>query len=85
MAGGVLEVRSVNSVVICGVGDAHDDKGEEADQRGGHRDHRHQPRSAQAFQKAQPDPAKPAAPRFGAKAEVGNYCLWDGFHMVNEG
>src|SRR5579863_1607029 len=33
-------------------GDAHDDECEEADQRGGHRHHRHQPRSAQAPQKA---------------------------------
>jgi hypothetical protein len=31
------------------LGDAHDDKGEETDQRGRHRDHRHQPRSAQTF------------------------------------
>jgi hypothetical protein len=30
-------------------GDTHDDKGEETDQRGCHRDHRHQPRSAQTF------------------------------------
>jgi hypothetical protein len=28
---------------------AHDDKREETDQRGSHRDHRHQPRSAQTF------------------------------------
>src|ERR1700731_3335807 len=33
-------------------GDAHDDKREETDQRGCHRDHRHQPRSAQAPQEA---------------------------------
>jgi hypothetical protein len=30
-------------------GDAHDDKREEAEQRGCHRDHRHQSRSAQTF------------------------------------
>ena len=32
--------------------DAHDDKGEEADQRGRHRDHGHQPRRAQASQES---------------------------------
>src|SRR5579863_7127679 len=33
-------------------GDAHDDEREETDQRGSHRDHRHQPRSTQALQEA---------------------------------
>ncbi len=32
--------------------DAHDDKGEEAEQRGRHRDHGHQPRRAQASQES---------------------------------
>jgi hypothetical protein len=31
-------------------------------------------------------PCKTNRPRDSApNAEVGNYCLWDGFHMVNEG
>ena len=66
-------------------GDAHDDKREEADQRGCHRDHRHQPRSAQTFQESPQDSANQPPLRFGPKRRLGNYCLWDGFDMVNEG
>ena len=46
-AGGILnaEIGKEGGHLRCG--DAHDDKGEEADQRGCYRDHRHQPRRTQ--------------------------------------
>ena len=52
-------------------GDAHDDEGEEADQRGGDRDHRHQPRRAQTFQESQQDSATNQPPRFGPTEPTG--------------
>ncbi|OIQ66101.1 hypothetical protein GALL_523330 [mine drainage metagenome] len=66
-------------------GDAHDDKREETDQRGCHRDHRHQPRSAQSPQEAYETLQNQPSLRFGSKSRLGNYCLWDGFDMVNDG
>ena len=66
-------------------GDAHDDKREEADQRGCHRDHRHQPRRTQTSQETHKTLQNRPPPRFGPKSRLGNYCLWDGFDMVNEG
>jgi hypothetical protein len=30
------------------------------------------------------DPANQLPPRFGPKSRLGNYCLWDGFDMVNK-
>ena len=66
-------------------GDAHDDKGEKADQRGRDRDHRHQPRGAEPFQEVEQTLQNHQPPRFGPTSRLGNYCLWDGFHMVNEG
>ena len=50
--GGVLEAEVGKERGHLRRGDAHDDEREEADQRGCHRDHRHQPRSAQAPQEA---------------------------------
>ena len=46
-AGGILnaEIGKEGGHLRCG--DAHDDKGEESDQRGCYRDHRHQPRRTQ--------------------------------------
>src|ERR1700716_4734439 len=65
-------------------GDAHDDEREETDQRGCHRDHRHQPRSAQTSQETYKT-LQTTPLRFGPKCRLGNYCLWDGFDMVNGG
>ena len=52
-------------------GDAHDDKGEEADQRGCHRDHRHQARSAQTFQETYQTLQNQPAPKFGPREPTG--------------
>ncbi len=41
--------------------------------------------SAQTFQEAQQTLQNQPPPRFGPKSRLGNYCLWDGFDMVNEG
>ena len=49
-AGGVLGAEIGEKGGHLRRGDAHDDKRKEADQRGRHRDHRHQPRSTQTFQ-----------------------------------
>ena len=48
-AGGILDAEIGKEGGHLRCGDAHDDKGEEADQRGCYRDHRHQPRRTQTF------------------------------------
>src|SRR5487761_2083915 len=65
-------------------GDAHNDEREEAEQRGCHRDHRHQPRSTQALQEGY-ETLHQLPLRFGSRSRLGNYCLWYGFYLVNEG
>jgi len=52
-------------------GDAHDDKREEADQRGCHRDHRHQSRSAQTSQETYKTLQTNRPSRFGPKQPTG--------------
>jgi hypothetical protein len=47
--GGILDAEVGKEGGHLRHGDSHDDKREETDQRGCHRDHRHQPRSAQTF------------------------------------
>ena len=66
-------------------GDAHDDESEESDQRGGDRNHRHHPGRTQTFQETCKTLQRTSPSRFGRKSRLGNYCLWDGFDMVNEG
>ena len=83
--GGILDAEVGKQGGHLRRGDAHDDKREEADQRGCHRDHRHQPRSAQTLQEAHKTLQTNRPSRFGSKSRLGNYCLWDGFDMVNEG
>ena len=67
--------------------DAHDDEREEAEQRGGHCHHRHQPRSAQAPQKAHEtlQTNRPSDQVPIGIGPLGNYCLRYGFDMVNKG
>ncbi len=48
-AGGILDAEVGKEGGHLRRGDPHNDKREETDQRGCHRDHRHQPRSAQTF------------------------------------
>ena len=74
--------RSVKRVVRRG--DAHDDEGKEADQRGGYREHRCQARRAEAFQECN-ETLHQLPPGDSARGDrLGNYCLGDGFHMVND-
>src|SRR6202035_3050413 len=65
--GGILDAEVGKQRGHLRRGDAHDDKREESDQRGCHRDHRHQPRSAQTSQEAyktlQPTRPSDSAPR----------------------
>ena len=78
-------LRSVNSVVICGVVTRMMTKAKK-------------PISAAvtatiAINREAPSPfrksnrlCKTTSPRdFGPTSRLGNYCLWDGFDMVNEG
>ncbi len=85
IAGGILVAEVGEQGGHLRRGDAHDDEGEEADQRGCHRDHRHQPRRTQTFQEICQTLQNQPPLGFGAMSRLGNYCLWDGFDMVNEG
>ena len=77
-------LRSVNSVVICGVVTrmmTNAKKPISAAVTATIAINREAPR---LFRKSA-RPCKPTTPRFGSRSQLGNYCLWDGFDMVNDG
>ena len=41
--------------------------------------------STQTFQETRKTLQRTSPSRFGCKSRLGNYCLWDGFDMVNDG
>ena len=60
------------------------DKGEEADQRSSDRDHRRQSRRAETFQESNETLHQLPPGDSALEDRLGNYCLGDGFDMVND-
>src|SRR5579872_174247 len=73
--GGILEAEVGEEGGHLRRGDAHDDEREEADQCGCHRHHRHQPRSAQASQKAYETLQTNRPSRFGPKSGSDHWAI----------
>ena len=78
-------LRSVNSVVICGVVTRMMTNAKKPISAAVTATIAINREAPSPFRKPNKTLQNQPPPRFGPKSRLGNYCLWDGFDMVNEG